>query len=521
MRLRMFLAVAALTCVATTALATLSNEHLQWGTGPMRFLLTKEEAATWKTILADGNDEAAKAFIDLFWARRDPSPDTPRNEYREQIEARVRYADENLAGKEKVRGSMTDRGKALIVYGQPKRIERSAKPVGAMMADSAQGVSESESTWMAWIYEDGPTKEIFRVQRAALRFIDRFDREEFRIERSNIDFVAAESRAIALTIKQPDLKEAPSFAAAAPQPAPVAVPAAPPLVTELQTDALKAAVADLKTAENAYANKAYATWGEFVTSAGEYFVPVGLYVPKTSGITSENLTFFGVVEDATGKSVLAFEEPATVTPSNDDLFIDKSLLALTAGKHRGILGLAQNGEVKALATVDMELAGSLDTSKPAVSSLILSKHVFPLPLPQKPDDPFAFGGLRVIPKADKTFRSSDEIWYFVELRNPGLAAPPLPEGTVAINAAEVPQVPNIQVKMDVEGTDTAGKKVRKAAPPTLMEAIALRGVPGHFGLGNAFPASTFKPGEYTFSVKIIDTVTKASYTLSDKFKVVE
>lgn len=520
MRLRTFLAVAVLSCLATTALATLSNEHLQWGTGPMQFLLTKEEAATWKKILADGNDEAAKAFIDLFWARRDPSPTTPRNEYREQIGARIRYADENLAGKEKVRGSMTDRGKALIVFGQPKRVERSAKPLGTTMAESTQGVSESGSqTWMAWIYEDGPTKEIFHVQRASLRFIDRFDHDEYRIERSNIDFVAAESRAIALTIKQPDLKEAPSFAAAA-QEAPVAVPA-PPVVTELQTDALKAAVADLKTAENAYANKAYASWGEFVTSAGQYFVPVGLYVPKTSGITSENLTFFGVVEDATGKIVLAFEEPATVTPSNDDLFIDKSLLALPAGKHRGILGLAQNGEVKALATVDLELAGSLDNSQPAVSSLILSKHVFPLPLPQKPNDPFAFGGLRVIPKADKTFRSSDEIWYFVELRNPGLAAPPLPEGTVPINAAEVPQVPNIQVKMDVEGTETSGKKVRKAAPPTVMEAIALRGVPGHYGLGNAFPASTFKPGDYTFSVKIIDTVTKASYTLSEKFKVVE
>ena len=51
--------------------------------------------------------------------------------------------------------------------------------------------------------------------------------------------------------------------------------------------------------------------------------------------------------------------------------------------------------------------------------------------------------------------------------------------------------------------------------------MAIKGVPGHYGLGNAIPLESFKSGEYTFTVKVIDTVKKASYTLSEKFTVVE
>ena len=172
----------------------------------------------------------------------------------------------------------------------------------------------------------------------------------------------------------------------------------------------------------------------------------------------------------------------------------------------------------ALASTDLELAGTLDNAAPAASRLILSNNVYPLPVAQKPSDPFAFGGLKVVPKADLTFRTTDELWYFVELRNPGLSEP---TGTVPVNAAETPPVPKIQIKMDIVGTDATGKTVKFASAPRETDAIELRGVPGHFGIGNALPPSTFKPGEYTMTAKIIDTIRKTSYTVSEKFTIVE
>jgi len=48
----------------------------------------------------------------------------------------------------------------------------------------------------------------------------------------------------------------------------------------------------------------------------------------------------------------------------------------------------------------------------------------------------------------------------------------------------------------------------------------MKGVPGHYGIGSAIPLASFAPGDYSFTVKVIDTVKKASYTISDKFKLV-
>lgn len=513
MKLRMFMTAAVLACLSATAVAQLSREYTEWGQGPHQFLMTKEEAAAWKNVKTDAD---AKAFVDLFWARRDPTPGTPANEYRDEIQARIQQADKNFAEGRK-RGSMTDRGKALLVYGAPKRMERSVAGGAPTLTTGVNtGVGVEEST-ITWTYED---PAIFGSSRAQIRFIDAMGRNEFKIERPSFDVNAAQARAMAKVITQPNLTSAPAPAAAAPAAAAPAAPAAPVAVTELTTDALRTAVAELKAAtKNPYENKAYVTWGEYVTAQGETFVPVGLYVPKAAGISGD-VTFFGVVEDTTGKSVLAFEQPATLAASKEDFFIDKSL-ALPAGKHRGIFGLAQNGKVVALASTEMELAGNLDKDATAISQLLLSNNIYPLQESQKANDPFAFGGVRVVPKADRTFRPSDELWYFFELRNPGLADVAASTGTVPVDASAPTQMPKVQVKLDVAGTTVDGKPVKMSAPLSEVAAVQMRGVPGHYGVGNAIPLSSFKPGDYTFSVKVIDTVKKASYTLSEKFRIVE
>jgi hypothetical protein len=212
-----------------------------------------------------------------------------------------------------------------------------------------------------------------------------------------------------------------------------------------------------------------------------------------------------------------------VTASKDDLFVDRSFVALPAGKHRGYFGLAENGTPVTIAVADMELAGTIDPAAPTSSKLILSNNVYPLSAAQAPTDAFAFGGLKVVPKGDKTFRPSDELWYFIELRNPGI--PEAPATTAVPVTGDAPAaaapMPKVQIKIEVEGTDTAGKKHKMSAPPREIDAIEIKGVPNHYGIGSAIPLSSFKPGEYTMNVKVIDTVKKASYTYSEKFLVVE
>lgn len=473
----------------------LSSELVEWGRGPVQFLMTRDEAAKWKTITTD---DEARVFVALFWTRRDPTPATPRNEFREEYEARVAYADEKLGdprGDRRGRGAMTDRGRALIVFGPPKTILRSRGQNSATLAESDErGGTVTES----WVYEDGAAvQDIFRMPRAQIRFTDRFGNGDYKLERSTLDVEAAQQRAVTLGISQPELTEAVFLATPAP-PAPV-------LPAELTTESLRNAVNELKgAAKNPYEKKAYATWGQYATATGEAFVPVMLYFPKSAGVTGENLTFFGVLQDESGKSVAAFEEPVKLSSSRDDFYVDRSLRGVAAGKYRGFFGVARDGKPLAMATSDLELSASTDATAPAASPLILSNNVYPLTEVQAPDAPFTFGGVKVVPKADRTFRKSDELWYFVELVHPGLAE--LPGGSVA---------PKVQVRIDVEGP----KKMIE--PPRVVEATPMKGVPGHYGVGSAIPLSTFPAGEYRFTVKVIDTVRKTSWTRSESFRVAE
>ena len=84
----------------------------------MRWIITETEAQAFKQLT---NDEERDQFIENFWQRRNPSPDSPENEYRDEIYARIAYANEHFAAGKP--GWMTDRGHIYIAYGKPDDID--------------------------------------------------------------------------------------------------------------------------------------------------------------------------------------------------------------------------------------------------------------------------------------------------------------------------------------------------------------------------------------------------------------
>lgn len=94
-------------------------ELKQWIDGPIRYLTEKHETKTFRSLETDGD---RFLFIERFWARRDPHPETITNEYRQIFWERVREANElfiDSAGD----GWHTDRGKIHILYGPPTEIQ--------------------------------------------------------------------------------------------------------------------------------------------------------------------------------------------------------------------------------------------------------------------------------------------------------------------------------------------------------------------------------------------------------------
>ena len=393
----------------------------------------------------------------------------------------MKYADEHF-GFQRVAGSMTDRGKAMILLGPPTRIAKvNAGNVGTVQSgplqDEQGNLNEDKSPAETWSYEKEQIPSFMGKQELQVNFVDQFANGEYKLTRSRTNVTDAYKKAAAASMVHPELTEAPPAMVATAKPAPqqapaVSVPApqppptAAPLSKEFKTETLKAAVSEFSSAKTNPYKKSYVTYGEFVTPKGEYFVPVELYVPSTAGLQGDHLTFFAQIQDKQGNPVAVYEEPATLQQSKYDWYYDKSL-NLPAGQYTGIFGLASDGKPLTMAKTDMDLQ-PLNSADASVSRLIISNNLFPLPAAQKPDDPFAFGGIKVVPKGDAVFQNADELWYFFELRNPGL------DGSGS---------PKVQVKVDVQGTTAKGKKVKMSAPMSPANAEPLKGVDGHFAVG--------------------------------------
>ena len=96
----------------------LSRPYKKWLDEDVVWIITDEERAAFKQL---SNDEERDNFIEAFWQRRDPTPDTEENEYKEEHYQRIAYANEHFAAG--VPGWKTDRGRIYIVYGKADEID--------------------------------------------------------------------------------------------------------------------------------------------------------------------------------------------------------------------------------------------------------------------------------------------------------------------------------------------------------------------------------------------------------------
>ena len=505
----LLMAAAVLAATATSAFAALSPAKADWGKGPVQYIMANEEKAAWKALQTDAD---ADAFIELFWARRDPTPATPRNELREDFDARVKLADDQFThGRRK--GSMTDPGRVLIVFGGPSSAKRTTKPGSGQQntrqdmrnAEIGSAMTSAGSADMTWTYEAALAQKLFGLPRLEVTFHDQYGDGDFKLATPVVDANSAlTQKMIASFITQPGLTKAPTFQAASA--APVAPPPAAAPATTLKTAALESAVIEAKGGKGNNHGAAFA-YAELISPAGEPFVPVAVYVPASAGVAADGAdTIFGAIEDASGKRVAMFEEPAKLTASRTDFFVDKTL-TLEPGKYTAVVGIAKAGQPVLVTTGSIEVTGP---SKEAVgtSRLILSDNVYELGTAEPPKSPFAFGKLKIVPKGNLIFKNNDELNYFVEINNPGI--------DTATN------LPKLQYKLDLTG---GPDKKTISAPLQEAAALPLTGTPGpgHFAILSAIPLAevkpALKPGDYTLKMKIVDMVSKQSYTVEQSFKV--
>ena len=96
----------------------LSKTYKKWLNEDVVWIITDQERAAFKQL---SNDEERDNFIEAFWQRRDPTPDTEENEYKEEHYRRIAYANEHFAAG--IPGWKSDRGRIYIMYGPADEVE--------------------------------------------------------------------------------------------------------------------------------------------------------------------------------------------------------------------------------------------------------------------------------------------------------------------------------------------------------------------------------------------------------------
>jgi len=96
----------------------LSKTYKKWLDEDVVYIISDEERKAFKQL---SNDEERDQFIEAFWQRRDPTPDTEENEFKEEHYRRIEYANEHFAAG--IPGWKSDRGRMYIMYGPADEIE--------------------------------------------------------------------------------------------------------------------------------------------------------------------------------------------------------------------------------------------------------------------------------------------------------------------------------------------------------------------------------------------------------------
>ena len=103
----------------------LKGPYKKWLDEDVPYIITDDER---RVFLSLANDEEREAFIENFWLRRNPNPDSPENEFREEHYRRIQYANDHYAAGKP--GWKSDRGHIYIAFGAPDSID--SHPSGGM-----------------------------------------------------------------------------------------------------------------------------------------------------------------------------------------------------------------------------------------------------------------------------------------------------------------------------------------------------------------------------------------------------
>jgi len=126
-----------------------ADTYEQWLKEEVKLLITAEEETAFKKL---SGDEDKDKFIEIFWSKRDPSPGSKENEFKDEWYKRLDYVNKHYSRGSVSKGWHTDMGRVYMIFGPPSRI-RSAE--GGLKPDPSGG-TQLEAPPEMWMYQPMP-----------------------------------------------------------------------------------------------------------------------------------------------------------------------------------------------------------------------------------------------------------------------------------------------------------------------------------------------------------------------------
>src|SRR5919205_2555377 len=497
-----------------------SNMFKKWIEEDVAYIITDDEKKAWKKL---ATDEEREQFIEQFWRRRDPDPDTELNEYLEEHYERVAYANQHFASG--IPGWKTDRGRIYIMYGPPN--ERETHPMGGSYERPSYEGGGSTTTYPfeVWFYRYLPGIG----SGIEIEFVDPTGTGEYRIARSPDEKDALLNipgagltlmEQLGLANKTDRVTNRGAFGYTGPGARESDSPFSrlilytdlqrPPQINDVLEKSLLGTTStgseDLAALDVAWKVDFYRASDERVMTAITIQTDNNdLTFKDVGGVQRARLNIYGRVTNLSGRRITSFEDPVTTDATVEELNAAKDrksayqrVLPLSPGNYKvDLLVRDINSGATTVKAIGFEVP-KFAPDKLGASTLVLAVKLQTLndQLPGM----FTIGPHKVLPNVSGVYKQGQDVGIYMQIYNAGI------------------DQTTLRPSVDVDYVLTKdGKEIFKQAEDWRGSADSGQ----RLTLARLLPTNTLAPGEYEVTVRVHDKVSGQSLAPSQKFTVVD
>ena len=500
-------------------LKELATPYKKWLSEDVSYIITDSER---KAFLQLQTNEERENFIEQFWQRRNPDPDSVDNTYKEEHYRRIAYANEHFASG--IAGWRTDRGRIYIMYGKPDDLESHTQGENWERPLDQGGGQTSTYAYEDWTYHyiEGIGENV------ELEFVDPTGTGEFHLttDPSEKDALLMVPGAGLTLAEQEGLscKSARFLNSDGSHMAPSVYGARGSSLDEFNRLELEAKIwtppaVKFKDLEEVVSSRIvrdqikFDYRFDFMRVAGDtVLVPITLQIPNNqlsfqskNGVHTATLNLFARVTTLSGRTVQTFED--TVRRDFPDSLLQASLktssiyqkaLPLRSGLYRLDVVLKDTNSNN-VGVINTRLAvPPFDDDELQASTLILADEIAPVAAKDIGIGMFVIGSTKVRPKLDQSFGANQPVGVYFQVYNLKID-----QNTHKNNASVDIQV--FQGDKPVKHVTQTSEQLHESGEQlTVQESI---------------PAQTLPPGNYRIEIKTTDALANQSISRSAEFKV--